>query len=63
MVKLISDEHGMSIVPPDAIVTLMGHGHSPMTKYKALGTWDVIVTLKTGETVPLVVQVEEKTAE
>lgn len=60
--KLLSDEHAMSLVPPDAIVTLLGQGQAPVTKFKSLGTWDAVVRLKTGETVPLVVQIERQAA-
>lgn len=60
--KHISDEHAMALVPPDAIVTLLGPGRTPITKIKSLGSWDATVRLKTGETVPLIVQIDKQSS-
>lgn len=58
--KHVQDEHGLTLVPPDAIVTFKGTVIRHASKLKNIGTWAAEVKLKTGEMVPLMVQIEKQ---
>ncbi|KDQ18230.1 hypothetical protein BOTBODRAFT_63915 [Botryobasidium botryosum FD-172 SS1] len=58
--QYISEHFKFLLAPPDAILMLPAVGNIRPTKLKALGTYEVEVLLRDGQTVTITVQVDEQ---